>query len=159
MNTSVLPVSQGSEASLGEDLPTLACNAAIELDNLLLQRTERLPAVRRLSERLTEEVPELIDLASPLSLVDPSTVVALHGTLQESQISSPSDQLSDLTRQAGEIVRRLKATSEDPRTARARDEGGLRQLREFCLIFSRRAAATSRDPEESRPQHPFRRQG
>src|SRR6266542_1183899 len=118
---------------LGSDLPSIACQAALELDNLLLGRANALPSVRELSARLTEEVPALPDLASPLSLIDPSTVVVLHGTFQESQITTPSDNIEDLTRQAGEIVRRLKAASDDPPAARASDKEGLRQLKQFCL--------------------------
>jgi hypothetical protein len=99
------------------------------------------------------------DLNSPLSLVDPSTVVAMHGTLRESRISDPSDDIGELTRQAGEIVRRLKAASDDPQAARSSDLEGLRKLKEFCLILSRRSAAANGDPDESRPPHPYRRQG
>src|SRR5712692_6410821 len=86
-----------SSARLGQDLPSVACQAAIELDNLILGRVSDLPGVRELSARLSEEVPEVPDLNSPLSLVDPSTVVALHGTLQESRITAPSDDIVVLT--------------------------------------------------------------
>jgi hypothetical protein len=115
--------------------------------------------VAELSARLSREVPEVPDLNSPLSLVDPSTVVALHGTIQESRLEVPSDDIVVLTRQAGEIVRRLKAVSDDPAATRASDLGELRKLKEFCLIFSRRSAAATGDPDESRPPHPYRRQG
>jgi hypothetical protein len=145
--------------SLGSDLPSVACQAAIELDNLILGRANDLPSVRELSARLTQEVPALPDLASPLSLVDPSTVVVLHGTFQEARMTAPSDDIGDLTRQAGEIVRRLRRASDDPQVARTSDREGLRQLKEFCLILSRRSAAANRDVDESRPTHPYRRQG
>jgi hypothetical protein len=148
-----------NSAKLGHDLPSVACQAAIELDNLILGRTTDLPSVTELSNRLTEEVPDVPDLNSPLSLVDPSTVVALHGTLQEAPIIAPSDDIGDLTRRAGEIVRRLRAVSADPQAARAKDPEGLRKLKEFCLILSRRSAAATGDPDESRPPHPYRRQG
>jgi hypothetical protein len=148
-----------NSAKLGHDLPSVACQAAIELDNLILGRTTHLPSVAELSGRLSEEVPNVPDLNSPLSLVDPSTVVALRGTFQESRFSAPSDDIGDLTRQAEEIVRRLKAASEDPQSARASDLEGLKKLKECCLILSRRSAAASGDPEESRPPHPYRRQG
>ena len=57
----------GSER-LGHDLPSVACQAAIELDNLILGRGTSLPSVAELSNRLTEEVPNVQDLNSPLSL-------------------------------------------------------------------------------------------
>jgi len=148
-----------SSARLGRDLPSVACQAAIGLDNLILGRANGLPGVAGLSARLSEEVPAAPDLNSPLSLVDPSTVVALHGTIQESRLAAPSDDIVVLTRQAGEIVRRLKAASDDPAAARASHLEELRKLKEFCLILSRRSAATAGDPDESRPPHPYRRQG
>jgi hypothetical protein len=148
-----------SSARLGHDLPSVACQAAIELDNLILGRGTSLPGIAELSNRLTEEVPNVPDLNSPLSLVDPSTVVALHGTLQEASITGPSDDIADLTRRAGEIVQRLKTVSDNPQAARSGDLAGLRKLKEFCLILSRRAAAASGDPDEARPPHPYRRQG
>jgi hypothetical protein len=146
-------------ARLGQDLPSVACQAAIELDNLILGRTNNLPSVAELSVRLSEEVPPVCDLNSHLSLVDPSTVVALHGTIQESRLAAPSDNIVDLTRQAGEIVRRLKAVSDDPAAARTSGLEELQKLKEFCLILSRRSAAATGDPDESRPPHPYRRQG
>src|SRR5262245_18402821 len=124
-------------ARLGHDLPSVACQAAIELDTLLLGRTKDLPSVAELSRRLSEEVPPVLDLNSPLSLVDPSTVVALHGTIEESRLAAPSDDIIVLTQDAGEIVRRLKAVSDDPAAARASDLEELRKLKEFCLILSR----------------------
>ncbi len=148
-----------SSTRLGHDLPSVACQAAMELDNLILGRNSSLRGVAELSNRLTEEVPDVPDLNSPLSLVDPSTVVALHGTLQEACITGPSDNITDLTRRAGEIVQRLKTVSADPQAARSADLEGLRKLKDFCLILSRRAAAASGDPEEARPPHPYRRQG
>lgn len=146
-------------AKLGQDLPSVACQAAIELDNLILGRASDLPGVAELSVRLSREVPEVPDLNSPLSLVDPSTVVALHGTIQELRLAAPSDDIIDLTRQAGEIVLRLNKVSDDPTAARASDLDELRKLKEFCLILSRHSAAATGDPDESRPPHPYRRQG
>src|SRR5262245_44387035 len=148
-----------SAAKLGHDLPSVACQAALELDNLILGRTSTIPTVAELSARLSEEVPEVPDLNSPLSLVDPSTVVALHGTIQETRLAVPSDDIVVLTRQAVEIARRLKAASDDPEGARTRDLEELRKLKEFCLILSKRSAAASGDPDEARPPHPYRRQG
>jgi hypothetical protein len=148
-----------NSARLGHDLASVACQAAIELDNLILGRVNTLPSVAELSNRLTAEVPNVPDLNSPLSLIDPATVVALHGTLQEACITAPSDDIADLTQRAGEIVRRLKAVSADPQGAKSADLEELRKLKEFCLILSRRSAAASGEPDESRPPHPYRRQG
>ena len=156
VNTDLSGIKYGS---LGHDLPSVACQAAIELDNLILGRTNELPSVRELSVRISEEVPEMSDLNSPLSLVNPSTIVALHGTLKESRITIPSDDIGELTRQAGEIVSRLNMISDDPQAARSSDLEGLRKLKEFCLILSRQSAAASMNPVESRPPHPYRRQG
>jgi hypothetical protein len=146
-----------SHAKLGHDLPSIACQAAIELDNLILDRGRSLPAVAELSNRLAEEVPNVPDLNSPLSLVDPSTVVALHGTFQEAPTTGPSDDIADLIQRASEIVKRLMMASNNPQAARFADLEELRKLKEFCLILSRRAAAASGDPDEAGPPHPYRR--
>ena len=146
-----------SSARLGHDLPSVACQAAIELDNLILGRGTSLLGVVELSNRLTEEVPNVPDLNSPLSLVDPSTVVALYGTLQEACIIGSSGDIADLTRRTEEIVLRLKTVNDDPQAARSADLGGVRKLKEFCLILSRRAAAAGGDLDEARPPHPYRR--
>ena len=145
-------------ADLGHDLPSVACQAAIELDNLILGRTNELPSVRELSARISKEVPQMSDLNSPL-FVDLSTVVALHGTLKESRITPPSDEIGELTRQAKEIVSRLNTISDDPPAARSSDLEELKKLKEFCLILSRRSATASMHPDESRLPHPYRRQG
>lgn len=143
---------------LGHDLPSVACQAAIELDNLILGRTNELPSVRELSARISAEVPEMSDLNSPV-FVDLLTVVALHGTLKESRITIPSDEIGEFTRQAGVIASLLNRVSDDPRAARSSDLEELKKLKEFCLILSKQSAAASMNPDESRPPHPYRRQG
>ena len=145
------------EPRLGTDLPSVACNAAIELDNLLLGLTTDLPSVRELCDKLTEEVPNVSDLASPRSLVDPSTVVVIHRVLRESQMGGLSDEIDELTRQAAEIVRKLQAVIGDPSGSRSTNEEGVKKLKMFCLLLSKRASGAKKSARE--PKHPYRRQG
>jgi hypothetical protein len=160
VDTTVLPPDKsGQEDMLGDDLATLACNAAIELDDLLQGRSKSLIAVRDLSARLSEEVPDLTDFGSSRSLVDPSTVVALHLAIQDSQITGPTDEISELTRQAGVIVRRLNAVTTDPQGVLDANAESLRQLKTFCLSLSKQSSAAKIAVEEPREPHPYRRQG
>ena len=71
------PVTRQDEV-LGEDLASLACNVAIELDNLILGRSNATASVRKLANRLTSELPTCTDSSLPKHLVDPSTVVVMN---------------------------------------------------------------------------------
>ncbi len=159
MSTNILPPSApGYDELLGEDLASLACNAAIELDNLILGRSPALDAVRKLSYRLTEELPNATDLASPKYLVDPSTVVVLSRVIRESSWAAQPSEVQELTRTAGEIAQRLLAVSDDPATESG-DATGLQRLRSFCLVLSKRVASARGPAVETRPPHPYRKQG
>ena len=74
-------------------------------------------------------------------------------------MGGPSDEIGELTRQAGAIVRRLKAVSDDPAGSRAAGGEELTKLKSFCLILSKRSAAAKKATGESKHPHPYRREG
>ena len=53
------------------DLPTLACEAAIELDNMLLNRFTGVESVRMLADKISQAIPDIRDPASPNWLSNP----------------------------------------------------------------------------------------
>lgn len=158
MNTNTLPsADETPDVALGEDLASLACNAAIELDNLLIGQRPPLLAVRKLAYRLTKDLPIAPDAASGKFLVDPSTVVVMNRVIRESSWLGRPSQVQELTQAAGKVAKQLLAVSSDPNALA--DTGSLEQLRTFCLTLSRRAAASRGSAMETRPPHPFRKQG
>jgi hypothetical protein len=159
MTTNTLPTAAfGQEGVLGEDLASLACDAAIELDNLILDRTIDLVAARKLADRLTRELPEGVDLSSARSLVDPATIVVMSRAIRESMWAGQPDEMQDLTRMTKQIAERLVTISGDPTAGKA-DLHRLEQLRAFCLLLSKWAAAVRSSALETRPPHPYRKQG
>jgi hypothetical protein len=158
VNTSILPPAFDEEGIPGEDLASLACDAAIELDNLILDRAREVAAVRKLSDRLAKELPDAPDFSSLKHLVDPSTLVVMSRAILETPWAGQASEVQELTRAAGKIAQRLLSVSSDPGASRA-DIPGLEQLRTFCLALSRRAAAARGSAIETKTPHPYRKQG
>ena len=163
MSTQTFPPT-GQEIGLGEDLASLACDAAIELDNLILDRSQNVGVVRKLAERLTKELPDAADLSSPKHFVNPSTVVVMSRVIRESSSAGQPQEVQELkevqelTQAAGQIARRLLDVSDAPAKGR-NNLSSLEQLRSFCLLLSKRAAAARSTGTETKPQQPYRKQG
>ncbi len=84
MSTSIMPpAAVGQDEPLSEDLETTACQAAIELDNLVIGSSQNAGSIQKLAERLTTELPEAKDLSSIKHLVAPSTVIVMSGAIRE----------------------------------------------------------------------------
>ena len=159
MSTSMLPTGVSADADIfGNDLEAVACDAAIELDNLILGRPQGAASIRRLAERLTKELPEASDLSSLKHLVDPSTVIVLNEAIGELQGVGRPSAVQELTRAAGKVAQRLLAVSGDPEGSR-RDIPSLEQLRGFCLALSKHAAVARGSEADEKPEHPYRKQG
>lgn len=159
MSTSVLPPAvSGHKEFLGEDLETVSCEAAIELDNIISGRSQTTDSLKRLAERLTRELPEASDFSSIKHLVDPSTVIVMSGAIRELPGAGQLNEVQELTRAAGRVAKRLLAVSGDP-AGSLRDVPSLEQLRAFCLALSKSAAAASGSVIEAKPEHPYRKQG
>ena len=63
---------------LESDLASLACQTAIEMDNLILGRLTTLDAANRLISAISESIPKDGDPFSPTSLLDPTVVLAFN---------------------------------------------------------------------------------
>jgi hypothetical protein len=158
MSTDTLPTGAFGHANLGEDLETVACEAAIELDNLIRGRPHGVASIKKLANRLANELPEASDLSSIKHLVDPSTVIVMSDAIRELPSAEQPSAVQELTRAAGKVAHRLLAVSSDPEGSRG-DLPSLEQLRGFCLGLSKRAAAARGSATEAKPEHPYRKQG
>jgi hypothetical protein len=137
------------------DLPTLACDAAVEIDDLVRGHQRDLAAVRLLAATIADSV-KVEELTSPASLLHPATAIMLGRAIGSVPGGAGEPRkLNELLKTAGEYVRSLtrlvEATEASPPS---RDE--LTKLRAFCVALSTHAGATHRSPFD-RPQHPLRR--
>lgn len=135
------------DARASSNLSALACEAAVELDNLMTQHAGDLEAVRVLGNRIRSAV-IVPEPATPSSLLDATTAVALHRA-----IGGGGNTLDELLVEAKAFSGRLESATA---TALLERETECRALRDFCLALSRHASALSYPtPEASR--HPLRR--
>lgn len=139
-----------------KDLAWLACQAATEIDNLILKRSQSLEAVRGLASTLTDPGSSLLQEGQQSSLIDPTTTVVLTRALRELTADTTETRLRDLLRAAGKVVNRLVDVSSRTASSGALDNEALTTLRSFCLALSRHAAAMSPVPVEP-PEHPSQR--
>jgi hypothetical protein len=135
-------------------LAWVACQAATELDNLVLGKAVTIDAVKGLSSALSASVAVGTGAAAPASLIDPTTTVVLTRALRDSHLTGKN--LEDLVKVTVQLVDQLRQVAEPDNARTTEDLNALRGLRAFCLAVSRHAAAASPSPA-NRPEHPFRR--
>ena len=128
------------------DLASLASQAAIELDDLLLGRRKDLTAVGVLVDKIAAGLPE----GKPL---DATTVVAIQRALIDTPGSKQTTTVSELQSSAAEMTARLSGliTEED-----VKGSDVLERLRAFCVALSKHSTALQRSPYDRR-EHPFQR--
>lgn len=128
------------------DLASLASQAAIELDDLILGRRKDLTAVGVLIDKIAAGLPE----GKPL---DATTVVAIQRALIDTPGSKQTTTVSELQSSAAEMTARLSGliTGGDVKAADV-----LEQLRSFCVALSKHSTALQRSPYDRR-EHPFQR--
>ncbi len=155
----ILTQSETETASLLDlesDLASLACQAAIELDNLLLGGNGGREAVRRLADALSHIVASGGEAASPASLLKPATAVVLNRAFGERHVAGLSS-IDDLVKSAGDIAGQLRAVAANPEDPLLAAPEQIRNMRATCLAVSRSAWASESSPYDRRPEHPFRR--
>jgi hypothetical protein len=128
------------------DLPLLACEAAVELDNLILSQSTGLEAVRCLASAISDAV-DVPEPAKPSSLLDAATAVALHRAM--GNVAT----LDELLQRTKAMTARLLAATPEQLAGR---EEEWKLLRSFCLALSQHAAALRQTPEDT-SRHPLRR--
>lgn len=151
--SSALASSQPSQVlrAVDADLPFLASEAAIDLDNLHSGTYTEVDAVRRLAERLKNSVPSRYDHANR-RVLDPATLIVLGEAVTVSLWNEESPQkVDELLAKAAEIADFL---SGDELT---KNPEKLNSARNFCVALSRAALAYRKSLRDLRPPHPFRR--
>ena len=143
--------------TLERDLPSLACRAAVELDNLSLGRSTGLESVRKLSLSLQESLPEVADFASPSSLFDPTMAIVVNGAISDARQAEPIRQMTKLLSETKTITDRLDNLLQDPDEFCRTSLDQVKELRSFCLALSKRAFGSKRPRQSRAPRHPFRR--
>ncbi len=126
------------------DLATVSCYAATEIDNLLLGRPGKYRAVRRLMEILNDSLISVPDPASPRSLMDPSTAVAMSYALLDAdpEMKVPFKTITEVITEAKRVWNRLAAiVKEEPGAVPQEELAELERLRSLCLALSDRALA------------------
>ncbi len=141
---------------LESDLASLACQAAIELDNLVLGRATTFPSVGRLVAAIAESVPEDDDPGSPSSSLDATAALALNRAISEVIPGSAPTHVTDLVRRVAGITQQLSELVSNPGHSRVNRASELKQMRSLCLALSKHASASMPSPEERTPEHPFR---
>lgn len=135
---------------LDPDLPLLASEAAIDIDNILSHRSRDFTAIRDLAERLKNSI-KMSPAGSPHSLMDPATLTVLGEAVAQTAGIGYIKKIDDLLSEAVKIGNEL--SSEDP----AKKPEELKRARDFCLALSMAVAAYRKSIRDLRPTHPFRR--
>ena len=121
-----------------EDFASKATFASVQLDNLILGRSESLSKVAELAVAL-ERVTDLLEPSSPSSLLDPTTAVVMNRAIS-AWSEAPLKTLNDLFSQAREIAIRLRNAAANSATV-SPDE--LRSLRTFCVKLAMASECTA----------------
>ena len=126
------------------DLPLLASEAAIDIDNLLSERSKDLTAIKRLAECLHNSIETGTSGSQPRALMDPATLSVLGEAVSGTLNGGPLKKLEDLLVKASKIAGTLSSDTpmENP------DE--LRQAQDFCIALSRLVMAYHKSIEDLR---------
>ena len=142
---------QTSFSGFESTLPSLACRAAIELDNLLLGRLSVVKAIPLLAANLRE-----LEGGSP-SLLDPRAALIINRAISNvHMLDHPVATADQLITHAYEIRKRLENITKES----IMDENNveeIKKLRSFCVELSKSAVAFYDFLDEMEPSHPFRR--
>jgi len=140
------------------DLATTACRAAIELDDLILERASSLDHVQALSSLLSPSSAPTPDSEEPFHFISPTTVVVVHRAIDDTGVAGQRlDTVGELLKEAARIGDQLKVLAAGPVTGMRPNGVDLAQMRAFCVALSRRAEAEDMPLEERFPAHPHRR--
>ena len=140
------------------DLASLASHAAVELDNLILGRAERLDAVSYLARVILGSFASASKSAMRIPTFDPATAVVMRHAIVDSEMAGPElTTINDLSKLAGRIRVNLERLGKDPESFRRQDQEQLKRMRSFCVALSRRASALDQSVDDIEQTHPFRR--
>ncbi len=140
---------------LEDDLSTLACHAAIELEHLIHDREFpfKLSALEQLIEALSEEIPSESDCNSSDSFIDPTTIRVMNHAM----IQYGNDKLTTVKQlfdEARKITLSLREIIDLDRKGE-KDSEKAENMKKFCLELSKSSAAYGPSSYRQRRKHPF----
>jgi hypothetical protein len=127
------------------DLALLAARAAVELDDLLLDRSTNVASVVSLGEHLQSTLKVMENGPVSMQLMDPTTVVMVNSAMTAS-LGAVST-VEELVTRAREMTADVKAGTDD--------RGRLEKARSFCVALSRVADAYGPAIDEADTRHPY----
>jgi len=124
---------------LRNDLSTLACHTAIELEHLIHGRkfSFKLDALEQLIKVLSKVIPSESDCNSPDLFIDPTTIRVIHHAI----VQYGNDKLTtvdQLFEEARKITQSLKRIIELDREGKKEIEE-VKKMKNFCLKLSKSA--------------------
>lgn len=127
---------------LENDLATVSCYAAGEVDNLILKRSNGLRALKRLRQMIQSSLIDCGTSDSGHSMVDPTTAIAMNRALLDLPFGSGGnldtvDELINESKQVAELLDRVARKAERG----DQDLKELENLRSLCLALSKSALA------------------
>ena len=138
--------------ALDPDLPMLATEVAIDLENIRLRRGESLVAATRLSEQLKCSIQYNPAGAGCLSLLDPGTITVLGEAFSSVESGRNITKEEELLGEAKRIAETLSSND------LSNDIQGLERARDFCIALAGAATTYYSAIMEPGPTHPFRRE-
>jgi hypothetical protein len=130
------------------DLPLLAAQAALELENFKTYGQSDFNAVKQLSFRLKNSFGTG---ATKKALLESNTVSVVGRALNSSAWSGQISTMDELNGQLWEIADKIEKLETDP------GNQPIDKIRDFCVALSECAASYRQTLHEARPPHPFRR--
>ena len=139
---------------LEDDLATVSCYAATELDDLILERSRGVKYVSRLVELLRSSIPKTTEPLTVNGLVDPATIVVFSRALTDTKpaLKESMRMLDAFVKEAEEVVRGLAAVCSRADEHVAGQCETLRGMRSFCVALSRHALSCRPPLEEMIPR-------
>ena len=138
------------------DVPSLANQAATELDDLVIGRGGRAAAIRQFANFLKRELPGSGTPSARRMPVRATTFVVMNRAISEAKIGAPAKNVEDVVEQIAQVVDAMAKIGDDPVGIMETDQELVRRMRSFCLAYSKSASASRRTRNE-RPRHPFRK--
>ncbi len=136
--------------AIDPELPLLASEVAIDIENMLSNASIDLTAIRSLADKLNNSFSANVHGDALHSLMDPATLNVLNKAVAEVNSQKTLEKVEELLSEAAKIARVL--SSKNP----MEDPEGLRQAQQFCVAFSKATMAYHKSIYDLSPSHPYR---
>ena len=136
------------------DLPSLACSAATEIDNLVLGRETDLAATRQIVSLIDKDFAmESVSSSSVSLLLDPvTTVIMTQAMVDTSPLSAQLSTIEQVAKEGQKFKQRLQNVLDDPAKQSTEE---LREMCSFCLALSKCASIQQQGFTTWEPPVPF----